>query len=177
VTEAQTHSRLLETPDGVFVRHATTADAAACAEIYRPYVEQTAFTFETIAPDADEVSRRMVDAQRRLAWVVAEREGETLGYAYAHEFNSRHAYDWTCEMSVYVSMHVRRGGVGRAMYAALLPVLAERGQRRALANVVSSNEASIRMHERAGFHQVGRFERIGYKHGEWHDVTWLQRDL
>lgn len=168
---------MTETVTDLNIRLATIDDAQVCAEVYRPYVEHTSFTFETIAPTTEMVTERMQGALEHYAWVVAERDGQVVGYAYAHEFSDRPAYDWTCETSVYVSVDERRGGVGRAMYDAMMDRLAERGYRRVIANVVSENEASIRMHKRMGFREVGRFERVGWKFDEWHDVTWLELDL
>lgn len=97
------------------VRDATTADAAACAAVYAPYVLGTAASFETAPPGPDEVGRRIATALRTHAWVVAERDAELVGYAYATAYKPRPAYRWTCEVSVYVAGDQRGGGVGRAL--------------------------------------------------------------
>ena len=85
------------------VRDATTADAAACAAVYAPYVRSTAASFETEPPSVDEVARRIAAARATHAWLVAERDGELVGYAYATAYKPRPAYRWTCETSVYVA--------------------------------------------------------------------------
>jgi phosphinothricin acetyltransferase len=156
------------------VRDAVAADAAACAAIYAPYVRETAISFETEAPDADEVARRIADAQREHAWLVLCEDGRVVGYAYGGPFRQRAAYRWACEVSVYLERGRRRTGAGRALYEALLPRLAARGYRTALAGMTLPNEASVGLHRALGFEPVGTFRRVGYKHGAWHDVAWAQ---
>src|SRR5262245_8626761 len=109
------------------VRDATLDDAAACAAIYAPYVRDTAVTFETEPPDVAEFARRIAAATARYAWLVLEDEGRVVGYAYGCSFKERSAYRFACEVSVYLEHGLRRSGGGRALYAALLPRLAERG--------------------------------------------------
>ncbi len=159
------------------VRAATAADAAACAELYAHYVRDTAITFETEPPTPDQMAARIADYAASHAWLVLERDGELAGYAYAHRFAERAAYAWSCETSIYVAPGARGNGTGRALYQALLPLLAERGFRRAFAGIALPNPASLAIHERFGFRQVAVFSRVGWKLGRWHDVAWLQRDL
>ena len=159
------------------VRAATPADAAACAAVYAPYVTGTAASFETEPPAADEVAGRIVAALERHAWLVAEREGRVVGYAYATAYRSRPAYRWTCEVSVYVAAGEQRGGVGRALYAALLQRLAQRGFRTALAAMTLPNPASAALHEAMGFVRCGVLPRVGWKAGHWHDVALFHRPL
>ena len=163
-------------PSGT-VRAATAADAAACAEVYARYVRETAITFETEPPTPDQMAARIADYASSHAWLVLERDGELAGYAYGHRFAERAAYAWSCETSIYVAPGARGNGAGRALYQALLPLLAERGFRRAYAGIALPNPASLAIHERFGFRQVGVFSRVGWKLGRWHDVAWLQRDL
>ena len=163
-------------PPGI-VRPATAADAPACAELYAPYVRDTAITFESEPPGASEMAARIADFSASHAWLVLERDGKLQGYAYAHRLNQRTAYDWSCETSIYVAGGTRGAGVGRALYRELLPLLAQRGYRRAYALVALPNPASIAFHERFGFETVGTLRRVGWKLGGWHDVAWLQRDL
>ncbi|MFI4991725.1 MAG: arsinothricin resistance N-acetyltransferase ArsN1 family B [Solirubrobacterales bacterium] len=159
------------------VRDASVADAAACAAIYAPYVTDTAITFETEPPTAGEMAARIETAAKRYAWLVLEDEGRAVGYAYGGLFNARPAYRWACEVSVYLELGRRRTGGGRALYEALLARLRERGYRIALAGMTLPNEASVGLHEALGFEPVGRYRRIGYKLGRWHDVAWMQCEL
>lgn len=159
------------------VRPATAADAAACVEIYRPYVLDTVITFETDVPTVEEMADRIVDAGVMHEWLVLEVDGEITGYAYAHQFNSRAAYLWSVETSVYVAQDRRRSGGGRMLYAELLRRLTERGFRRAFAGIAQPNEASNALHRAFGFRRAGHYRRVGWKLGAWHDVQWWQLDL
>src|SRR5262249_42323139 len=113
------------------VRRATAADAAACADIYRPYVLDTAITFETDVPAAGEMAERIAKALAMHEWLVLEVDGKILGYAYAQQFNPRAAYRWAVETSIYLAQDGRRAGGGRLLYTELLRRLAERGFRQA----------------------------------------------
>jgi L-amino acid N-acyltransferase YncA len=159
------------------VRPATAADAAACVEIYRPYVLDTAITFETDVPTVAEMADRIVDARVMHEWLVLEVDGEVTGYAYAHQFNSRAAYQWSVETSVYLAQDRLRSGGGRMLYAELLRRLAERGFRRAFAGIAQPNDASNALHHAFGFRRAGHYRRVGWKLGAWHDVQWWQLDL
>jgi L-amino acid N-acyltransferase YncA len=159
------------------IRNAVPDDAGPCAAIYGPYVRDTAISFESEPPMAEEMAARIAEAQRAHAWLVLEDGGTVMGYAYGGPFMSRAAYQWATAVSVYLDAGRRRSGGGRALYEALLGRLAERGHRTALAGIALPNEASTRLHVAMGFQPVGTYRRVGWKHGRWHDVTWYQRDL
>jgi phosphinothricin acetyltransferase len=159
------------------VRHASECDAEACAAIYAPYVTDTAITFENDPPLPAEMAVRVATAIRTHAWVVLETQGRIVGYAYAGLFNSRTAYRWSCEVSVYLERGLRRTGGGRVLYNALFDRLAERGFRTAVAGMTLPNDASVGLHRAMGFEPVGTYRRIGWKHGTWHDVAWVQRTI
>jgi L-amino acid N-acyltransferase YncA len=168
---------MLMSSPGPRIRPATAADASACAEIYAPYVTGTGISFEAEPPTPSQFSERIANSQASHEWLVAERDGTIVGYAYGHEFSGRAAYRWSCETSIYLAMDLRREGVGRALYAELLPRLAGRGYRRAFAGITLPNEASIGFHRTFGFEDAGCYRRVGWKNAAWHDVAWLQRDL
>lgn len=159
------------------IRDATERDAAALAAIYAPLVRESPASFELEPPDAEEFARRIQRARSRWALLVAEAGAEILGYAYGGELRSRPAYGWSVETSVYVASHHHRKGVGRGLYARLLDRLTERGFRNAYAGIVIPNEASVALHEAAGFERIGVFPRVGFKLGAWHDVAWMHRPL
>jgi len=157
------------------VRVATSADAAACAQIYRPYVEDTAVSFETEPPSAADMAARVTGSIR---WLVAVDADDTvIGYAYASGHRERAAYRFACDVSVYVGPGSAGRGVGRGLYEALLAGVEEQGYRMACAGIALPNPASVGLHTALGFRPVGTYERIGWKHGAWHDVHWMQRDL
>jgi phosphinothricin acetyltransferase len=143
--------------------------------VYAPYVTDTAVTFELEPPSAGEMAERIATALRTHAWVVLEDQSRVVGYAYGARFHARPAYRWACEVSVYVEVGRRRTGGGRALYEALLSRLAERGLRVAIAGMTLPNVASVGLHRALGFEPVGTYRHIGFKHGSWHDVAWMQR--
>ena len=159
------------------IRDATQQDAAACAAIYAPYVTGTVISFETEPPGAEEMARRIAAAQHRHAWLVLADEGEVVGYAYGGSYRARPAWQWSCEVSVYLAAGRHRRGGGRALYQALLQRLADRGYRTAVAGMTQPNEASAGLHRVMGFEPVGVHRRIGWKFGQWHDVAFVQRSL
>ncbi len=159
------------------VRDATAADAAACLAIYAPYVRDTVISFECGPPTEAEMAARIARAAETHAWLVLEDGGDVIGYAYGGPFAPRAAYQWACEVSVYVDRGRQRTGAGRALYGALLARLAERGFHMAVAGMTLPNDASVELHRAMGFEPVGTWKRIGFKQGAWHDVAWTQRQL
>ncbi|RBY93692.1 GNAT family N-acetyltransferase [Blastococcus sp. TF02-8] len=159
------------------VRDATADDAVACAAIYAPYVTGTAITFELDPPSAAQMGARIAAAQRAHAWLVLEEDGAVAGYAYAGPYKERAAYRWSCEVSVYLDAGRRRRGGGRTLYEALFARLAGRGFRTAVAGITLPNEPSEGLHAAMGFEPIGTYRRIGFKHGQWRDVLWTQREL
>lgn len=163
------------------VRDATPADAARCREIYAPYVESTAITFEEEVPSIDEMAGRITSARAAHAWLVLDDETpegpRTIGYAYAGAFAKRAAYRWAAEVSVYLEVGGSRRGGGRALYGALLPRLVERGFRIAMACMTLPNAASVGLHESLGFERVATYPDVGWKLGAWHTTAWMQLRL
>lgn len=157
------------------IRAATTADAAACAAVYSPYVTGTAITFELEPPSAADFVERIAKAHE---WLVAtDDDGQVFGYAYAGTFHPRAAYRWAAEVSVYLETGRRRTGAGRALYTALLDRLRDRGYLTVLGGMTEPNPASEGLHRALGFVPVATYRNVGFKAGAWHDVTWFQRDL
>lgn len=159
------------------IRLATPADADAVAAIYAPIVRDTAISFEAEPPSADEFRSRMREVGKMGPWLVLDDERGVAGYAYAGAFRARHAYRFTVETTVYVREDARGRGVGRALYAAILPLLVAQGHRRAIAGVTLPNAGSVRLHESVGFRPVGVFAKVGFKFGKWHDVGFWDLEL
>lgn len=123
------------------------------------------------------MGRRIESANRTHSWLVCEDRGTVVGYAYACQHKPRQAYRWSCEVSVYLAPASQGAGVGRALYEELFDRLTERGYRMVVAGMTLPNEASVGLHRTLGFEEAGRYRRIGFKHGSWHDVAWVQRPL
>jgi phosphinothricin acetyltransferase len=149
-------------------------DAAACAAIYAPSVESTPISFELTPPDATEFAHRIEKYAATHQFLVAEEDGEVVGYAYACRWRERPAYDWAVEVSVYVAGAHAGRGVGRALYGELLDRLRAQGFHVAVAGITLPNPASIALHERMGFAPIGALREVGWKLGGWHDVGYWQ---
>jgi L-amino acid N-acyltransferase YncA len=154
------------------IRLATEGDAEQIAAIYAPNVTDTVISFELEPPTAGEMRRRIEGTLQRYPWLVCERQGRVLGYAYAGAHGSRAAYEWSVDVSVYVHEDTRRAGVGRALYASLFAALDLQGFYNAYAGATLPNPASVGLHESVGFRPVGVYRGVGYKMGGWHDVVW-----
>jgi len=162
----------------VKVRAATADDAAAIASIYAPYVTGSVVSFETEAPDADEIARRMAEGGDFYPWLAAcDDGGALLGYAYAAAFRTRPAYRFAVETTVYVAEGAHGQGIGSALYRTLLPLLEAQGYAQAIAAITLPNPASVVLHERFGFRKVGAYEEVGFKQDGWHSVGLWQRAL
>ena len=159
------------------IRTATESDAPALLAIYRPFVETTAVSFETVAPTVDEFAARIAKAVAGWQWLVAESDGRCVGYAYGGLHRERAAYRWSAEVSAYVHRDHRRQGIGRALYARLLDELAQKGYCSAYAAITVPNDSSVALHRCVGFEPIGVFRSVGRKFGRWHDVAWFQRPL
>jgi len=162
---------------GLKIRSATVADAASLLAIYRPFVESTAVSFETVAPAVDEFAARVAKALAGWQWLLAESAGECIGYAYGSAHRERRAYRWSVEVSAYVHPGHHRQGVGRTLYERLLEDLTRKGFCNAYAGITMPNEGSIALHRSLGFESIGVFKAVGRKFGKWHDVAWFQRAL
>jgi L-amino acid N-acyltransferase YncA len=159
------------------LRFATSADAAGCLDIYRPFVESSHTTFETEVPSLDEFARRIEATLAMRPWIVAEEDERIVGYAYASPIKDRAAYQWSVEVAVYVSEGWRGRGVGRRLYEALFRCLKGQGFVNAIGIIALPNAASIALHEALGFEKVSHLKGIGFKLGAWHDSAWWQKRL
>lgn len=160
------------------IRAAVPADAPGVLAIYGPVVRDTVISFEYDVPDEAEMRGRIVKTLGAgYPWLVACDDDVVTGYAYAGPFRARTAYDWTCEVSVYVHANHRGRGIGALLYERLFGLLREQGFRAVVAGATWPNRASEALHLGFGFRQVGLFPGIGWKAGEWHDVIFWQLDL
>jgi phosphinothricin acetyltransferase len=163
----------------VLIRDVSESDIAAITAIYAVEVTDFVNTYEYDVPDAAEMQRRMHDiVARGFPYLVAEIDGEVAGYAYANTYRTRVAYQWTVENSVYVDARFQGQRVGTTLLQALIDACTSRGYRQMVAVIGEpTNTASIKLHERFGFHLVGVFQGLGRKHGRWLDTVQMQRAL
>lgn len=161
----------------MLIRNATLGDAKALSEIYKYYVDNTAYSFEYVAPSAAEFSDRMAHILGKFPYLVCEDDGEILGFAYAHQFKERKAFQWVCETSIYIKNGCIQKGIGAMLYAELLPAVKKQGYLKAYAILGCPNEGSERFHQKMGFSLVATLPDTGYKHGSWHDTKYYALEL
>lgn len=140
-------------------------------------MRDTWISFELDPPTPEEMVGRIADYGASHVWLVAEVDGAVAGYAYGAPHRTRAAYASSCDVAVYVDPARSRQGIGRRLYAVLLPLLKRKGGHAALAGIALPNEASIGLHEAMGFTPVGIYREVGWKLGGWRDVGWWQRLL
>lgn len=162
---------------GISIRDATVQDATAVQAIYAPVVTGTVISFEETPPTVDEMAERIATYGRNYPFLVAERQGRVVGYAYASAHRDRAAYRWSADVAVYIAEDARGSGIGRGLYDRLLPRLATHGLHAAFAGITLPNAGSVRLHESVGFEPVGVYREVGLKFGCWLDVGWWQRRL
>jgi L-amino acid N-acyltransferase YncA len=158
----------------VTIRDATADDAAAIAAIYAPQVTDTIVSFEEDPPSAEEMADRIAASH---VWLVAEDDGEVVGYAYGARFHPRAAYRWSTEASIYLAPEARGRGTGKRLVAELLVRLKAMGFVNVFGGTSLPNPASERLLESFGFKKVAHWEHVGFKLDAWHDVSWRQLTL
>ena len=160
----------------VRVRCASAADAEAIAPIYGHYVLNTTISFEEQPVPPSEMAQRIDEVlSASLPWLVAERDGAVVGYAYAGKWKGRCAYRHSVESSVYVDPAFTGRGIGRQLYQVLLELLRERSIHVVIGGIALPNAASVALHEAMGFSKVAHFREVGYKFGQWIDVGYWQK--
>lgn len=164
------------------IRNASLEDAERILEIYAYYIKNTAITFEYEVPSLREFKDRMRKTMSRYPYLVIERDGVIQGYAYAGAFVGRAAYDWSCEMTVYLDQNARKSGMGRKLYEALESALSDMGVLNLYACIGYPeeedeylNKNSAEFHRHLGFVKVGEFHRCGYKFGRWYNMIWMEK--
>ena len=157
------------------IRTASPSDAPALLSIYAPYVENTAITFEYTVPTPEDFRERIARTLDRYPYLVAQLNGTVMGYAYASAFHPRAAYDWSAEVSIYVSEDARGSGIGTRLYAALEDILKQQNIVNVNACIAFPNPGSISFHEKLGYQTVGHFTKCGYKLGRWWDMIWMEK--
>jgi phosphinothricin acetyltransferase len=164
---------------GTWIRPSTEADLEAITRIYGWNVQHGTGTFELEAPSLAEMSQRRADVLAKgLPWLVAEVDGQVLGYAYANHFRPRLAYRFCVEDSVYLLPDAQNKGLGSLLLAELVARCEDAGARQMVAVIGdSANTGSVRLHQRLGFSHLGVMKAAGWKFERWLDVVLMQRSL
>lgn len=164
----------------ITIRPATAADLDRITDIYADAVTQGTASYELEPPSRAEMGTRF-DAlvAGGFPYLVAEKDGAVLGYAYAGAFRPRPAYRFIVEDSVYVAPEAKGQGVGLKLMQSLIEAVRTAGFRQIIAVIGDGrpDSASVRLHEKLGFRHSGRLEGSGYKHGRWLDTVFMQLSL
>lgn len=166
------------------LRIARSEDADALLAIYAPYVERTAITFEYEVPTLNEFRERIRHTLARYPYLVLEKKGAILGYAYASPFKPRAAYSWDTELSIYLDQEKRGKGYGALLYKSLEFALKMQGilnLNACIAYPPKEDEyltrGSVRFHKHMGFSKAGHFHKCGYKFDRWYDMVWMEKSI
>ena len=164
------------------IRAATREDAGSLLKIYSYYVENTAISFEYVAPSLDEFSKRISSTLEKYPYIVLEDDGLIRGYAYAGAFHSRAAYAHCCEVTIYLDHGSKGNGYGKALYEALEKALKKMGIINLYACIADPEvedeyltKNSEFFHQHMGYTKVGEFHKCGYKFGRWYNMIWMEK--
>ena len=170
--------------ESIQIRTASFEDAPILLEIYAPYVTDTAITFEYTVPSPAEFQQRMARILSAHPYLVAEKQGELLGYAYTGPFVGRQAYQWSAETTIYLKESAQGRGLGRRLYT----VLEEISKAQNITNLYACigfptkedrhlTQNSADFHRHLGFRLAGRFSHCGYKFDTWYDMIWMEKEI
>ena len=166
----------------MIIRTAAASDAESILNIYAYYVENTAITFEYDVPTIKEFTQRIENTLKKYPYLLVEKDGEILGYAYAGVFKDRAAYNWSAETTIYLKHDAVKFGLGRILYEALEKEMKERGFLNLYACIgypIDEDEYltknSAEFHAHLGYKTVGEFHKCGYKFGRWYNMIWMEK--
>lgn len=159
------------------VRFATVQDVPRILEIYAPYVENTAISFEYTVPTIEEFTQRFLKITAQFPWLVWEENGKVLGYAYGSLPFERAAYQWCAEASIYLCQSACGKGIGKKLYGELERLLGLQGYRKVYAIITTANEGSIAFHQAVGYRYTATMPDCGYKFGKWYGTIWMEKEL
>ena len=159
------------------VRPAKVQDIPRILEIYAPYVENTAISFEYTVPTLAEFTQRFLGITAQFPWLVWEENGTVLGYAYGSLPFERAAFQWCAEASIYLCPEACGKGIGKKLYAELEQILQRQGYRKVYAIITTANKPSVAFHEAVGYRLTATMPNCGYKFGQWYGTVWMEKDL
>ena len=163
----------------VRIRRGRASDVASLNDLYNRYIRETAITFdlEPISFASKRAWFALFGEGGRHQLFVAERGDAVVGYACTRPFRDKAAYDTTAETSIYLAPEAQGQGIGARLYAQLFEALAGADLHRLVAGITLPNDASVALHEHAGFRPVGVLHEVGRKLGRYWDVLWMEREL
>jgi len=159
------------------IRHATERDIPEITRIYGFYVTHSDYTFDTSIPSQEYLLDQIHESMRKHAYLVLEDNQGLKGYSYTGIYRKKAAYDWICEIGIYMDKDHKGKGHGKMLYTTLMDLAALQGYRTLLAGITSPNERSERFHRSLGFDPIWTYDHIGFKNGAWKDVVWWRKDI
>jgi len=159
------------------IRPATEKDIPQILEIYAPYVENTTVSFEYDVPCLKTFTQRFYTYTAQFPWLVWEEDSRILGYAYASAPFERAAYRWCAEPSIYLLPEARGTGIATKLYTVLEAILEKQGYQVLYSLITSENAASIRFHEKMGYHTLAEFPNCGFKFHRWLGLIWMEKRI
>lgn len=156
------------------IRLVRSTDAPQILEIYSYYIQKTAITFETEIPSIVDFYQRIENISKYYPWIVYEREGKIIGYAYANQHKHRSAYQWAVDVTIYLNIDSRGEGIGKKLYSVLFDILKPQGFYNVYAGIAQPNEISNKIHESFGFRKIATYKNVGFKLGKWYSVSWFE---
>ena len=169
----------------IIIRDATVNDIEAMLNVYAPYVENTAVSFEYEVPSIDEFRSRFEKITKKYPYFLAEdSNGEVLGYTYYSEFKDREAYRYSVETTIYLAKEACGRGIGRKLYEVLEKAAKAQNitnMNACIATCKTEDEyltnRSYYFHEKMGYKLVGTFHNSGYKFDKWYDMVWMEKSV
>lgn len=159
------------------IREVKLSDAKAIVDIYNYYILNTNITFEEKQLTVDDMEERIIEKTAKHPWIVYERNGQVIGYAYLSGWHSRSAYRYSNEASIYLDRNEKGHGIGKELFAKLLEVSRGYGVHTIVSGITIPNKESISLHEKFGFKKIAEFEEIGFKNNKWLNVGYWQKLL
>lgn len=159
------------------IRLIQDTDSQGVLAVYKPYIENTAITFEYDVPESAAFLERIKNVTAGYPWLVCLENNEVIGYAYASKYRDRVAYQWAAESAIYLKEGAHRKGIARILYEALFQILRLQGYTNLYAIITLPNVKSVGFHQAMGFQEIGIFRNVGYKMNKWHDVIWFEKQL
>ena len=152
-------------------------DIEQCLAIYNWYIENTVVTFEETKLSLEAFQQRIHQICQKYPFLVLEEDHKIVGYAYLDTFNSRSAYQWTVDLSIYLDHTSRAKGYGSKLMQAILQEASQKGYHNVVSIVTEGNTSSEHIHKKFGFAKEGFLENVGYKHDTWLGVTYFVKHI
>lgn len=153
------------------IRSVRIEDAYDITTIYNHYIKNTTITFEEVEIDTEEISNRINSVTKDFPWIVYEKEGKVVGYAYVSPFKSRSAYKNSVESSIYIDHKSKGRGIGTQLYKEIIRLCQLKNYHTILGITTYPNDKSILLHQKFGFEKVAHYKEVGYKFNTWIDVA------